>query len=30
VLAIATFIFWKTGYITRLGPQFGTPYQRVG
>ena len=30
VLAIATFVFWKTGYITRLGPQFGTPYQRVG
>jgi hypothetical protein len=30
VLAAALTIFTQTGLITQLGPQFGTPYQRIG
>ena len=29
VLVVATYVFVKTGYITQLGPRFGTPYQQV-
>jgi energy-coupling factor transport system permease protein len=29
VLAVALYIFTQSGLITHLGPQFGTPYQRV-
>lgn len=29
ILVVATVVFVKTGYITRLGPQFGTPYQQI-
>jgi energy-coupling factor transporter transmembrane protein EcfT len=29
VLAAALYIFTQSGLITHLGPQFGTPYQRV-
>ncbi len=29
ILVAATVVFVKTGYITHLGPQFGTPYQHV-
>lgn len=29
ILVVATYALLKTGYISHLGPQFGTAYQRV-
>lgn len=29
ILVVATVAFVKMGYITHLGPQFGTPYQQI-
>lgn len=29
VLVVALYLFMQTGLITRLGPQFGTPYQHI-
>ncbi len=30
VLTVALYVFTQLGFITHFGPQFGTPYQRVG